>query len=142
MICVIANKTVAISVKCEPARTLLSDGTTCNMQQTTVIESDRVTIFARKDPTIAEINLSGNKKIFFLPIRADKNFPNLTSLDAHDCSISSISKEPFRNSWPLKKLNLTQNYIENIPVNTFDDLAKLQVIAIGINCSSEHFVSN
>lgn len=75
--------------------------------------------------------MGGNKKIFFLPIRIDRNFPNLTVYDAHACSISTISKEPFRNAWPLKQLNLNQNNIANIPINSFDDLANLDTLTIG-----------
>lgn len=133
IICVITLRhTIAISVKCELDVTSLGDEMTCNMQQTTTIDSDKVSIASKRDETISELNMSGNKKIFFLPIRADKNFPNLTKYNAHDCSLTSLSMEPFRNLRTLKMLNLNKNRIENIAINSFDDLADLEALVLGM----------
>lgn len=66
-----------------------------------------------------------------MPIRVDKNFPNLTSYDARDCSIISISKENFRNTFSLQVLNLNQNQIGDFPSNTFDDPGKLTSLSLG-----------
>lgn len=136
-----ARKALADSVECENDQSLVDKNKACNMLQTTAINSDEVTIFSPKDATVRILNLSDNKKILFLPIRVDKNFPNLTSIDAHGCSLTTISKYPFYNLRSLKQLNLNQNQIEKISFNSFNDLHSLEVLILGMaDHSFNHFM--
>lgn len=120
---------IAAELKCEPGNVIGQK--TCHMQQTTTIDSDKDTIASKRDEIVSQLNLSGNKKIFFLPIRVDESFPNLTGYDAHDCSLTSLSLEPFRNLRKLKYLTLNQNQIEYIDTDTFTDLGFLEYLALG-----------
>lgn len=119
-------------ILCESFTSTFRDEKSCNMHEKTVIDSNKRSIAMKRDVSIVLLHLTGNKKISFLPIRVDKNFPNLTNYDAPDCSIISISKENFRNVWYLKKLNLNQNKIQSFPSNTFDDLNSLTSLSLGM----------
>lgn len=104
----------------------------CSIPETTGIDSDNFTISTRRDSAIAGLQFR-NKNIIFLPTRVDKNFPNLKTYDAFDCSIKSISRENFRNLFKLNILNLNTNNIYEIPSDAFDDLSELATLILGKN---------
>lgn len=126
------NNVTAARISCESFTSTFREEKACNMHQKTIIDSNKTTIKMARDISIVILNLVGNKRISFLPIRVDKNFPNLTRYDANDCSIVSIYKENFRNVWYLKTLHLHQNKIQKIPLNTFDDLGSLTALSLGM----------
>lgn len=119
-----------VQIPCEIIE--IEDQKTCSVPETTGIESFNFTISARRDSTIERLQFR-NKNIIFLPTRVDKNFPNLKTYDAFDCSIKSISRENFRNLFKLIILNLNTNNISEISSDAFNDLSELSILILGKN---------
>jgi acid phosphatase class B len=103
---------------------------TCDMDGTTKIDSLGFAIVSTKDETVAAIQFARNKKVFFLPEKANEKFPNLVLYSANECSIKAISKINFKGLKNLKSLYLYQNQIEKILSDTFEDLTSLKEIEL------------
>lgn len=117
----------ALEVECENVERFGS-GYNCIMKATTEITSDDTKITDGRNMSITTIEFSGNRKIFFLPIDIHEKIPNLLSIYAQRCSISSISKKNFNKLSELKNLNLCENRIEKIESDTFEDLLNLRSV--------------
>lgn len=103
---------------------------TCFMDDETRIISDDFTIdLAHTD--IVGLLLEHNQNILYLPINIHEAFPNLIGLTAYDCHVNAISNKNFKNLGSLKELHLSNNYIEKIFSNTFEDLYSLEVVFLG-----------
>lgn len=105
---------------------------TCFLQQTTVINEPNLKISTDLDGSlfVRALDFFNNKKISFLPIQVDENFPNLLVYYADYCSIEKISKQNFKNLLKLKLLNLDNNKIQDIQGGTFGDLKNLEEISL------------
>lgn len=98
---------------------------TCTANETTMINSDDMTIADRRSDFIENLNFQGNKKIEFLPIRTFWKFPQLAFYFASDCSIRNVSKKHFERLDRLRILHLRRNLIENFKSDTFRGLTNL-----------------
>lgn len=99
---------------------------TCFMMQSTSIDELEVTISTSHDESIGAIDFYGNKNIVYLPIKVNKNFPNLSSYDAARCSIKEISQKNLKGLGMLRVLWLHDNQIEKIMSDLFHDLVLLE----------------
>lgn len=94
---------------------------------TTGIDSMGVSVsISAKSNETKWLSMWNNKKIFYLPTDLDQTFSNLIQIVAADCSIKSIHKENFKNLKNLKYLWLDGNRLEEVAINTFDDLESLE----------------
>lgn len=65
------------------------------MQSTTQINETDAIISTRND-SILGLTMTGNKKLFYLPIQIDEKFPSLMAYEAPRCSIKEIFKRNFK----------------------------------------------
>lgn len=100
----------------------------CLMTDETSIGSNKVSISSPRDEVIKGLTFHWNKKVLFLPIKIAEVFPFLEALIAFECSLTTISKENFRNLKSLRRLDLDNNNIEKIYKNTFEDLTSLELL--------------
>lgn len=133
----VAYQALAKEVKCESVlnRNFSSGGVentlSCLMNKTTVIDSIGFTISTPRNETIGALEMNNNSKIRFLPEEVGEQFPNLLAYYAFSCSLTEVSKINFQSLFNLKVLVLNSNKIENIAVNTFEDLKSLVVLNLG-----------
>lgn len=99
---------------------------TCFMNHVTAIGSPMFRISSPKDDRVEGLYFWKNKKIRFLPEKVAERFPHLLMYAAWECSLTEISKSNFRSLARLTFLGLSQNQIEKIAGNTFEDLASLE----------------
>lgn len=128
---VLLSVSEANEVNCERMKFALDEETpvkTCYMKNTTKILKAGSIISLPRDEEMKKLNFRTNKKIFFLPIKISKSFPDLLVLDAGRCSLKKIARESFQGLQNLQKLFLDQNRIEKVPKNTFEDLIELLII--------------
>lgn len=97
---------------------------TCFMKTNTSITTPDVKV--SKNETIGGLDFYSNKNISYLPIKLYESFPNLTYLFAQSCSLATISKENFKQLYKLRWISLSQNKIERIPSDVFEDLQYLE----------------
>lgn len=124
---------MAKEVSCES----VSDGSwenvgnvkTCYMDKTSSIKEPDVTVF-KHDELMSAMWLAYNKKIVYLPVGVGETFPNLLIYHARGCSIKEIMRKNFKSLSKLKILFLSNNQIENISSETFNDLASLQSLRL------------
>jgi Leucine-rich repeat (LRR) protein len=100
---------------------------TCLMNETTVINEENVSVSNRDENTLG-FTFEENKNIFVLPIGAAEAFPNLLVYNAYKCKISEVSKKHFAGLKKLQTMLLSNNQIENIPSDLFEDLTSLVII--------------
>lgn len=74
---------------------------------------------------------TANSNIKFLPVKIAEKFPDLLFLTAASCDIKIIKAENFKSLWALKKLDLTNNQIENIESEVLEDLQSLEYLWLG-----------
>lgn len=99
---------------------------TCFLNGITTIDSRGFFISSANDHGMQQLSMVDNKKVFFLPDNIDEKLPNLLKIDAHSCSIKSISNGVFDNLAKLKELFLHYNQISEIESETFKDLISLE----------------
>ena len=92
------------------------------------VDNPGYSISSSKDENVLGLWFDHNRKIFYLPENISDKFPNLVGLSAELCSIKALRRENFKNLHKLKYLWLTQNSLEMIPSNTFDDLVALETL--------------
>lgn len=103
----------------------------CFMDQKTKIESQNSTVEVHYFNTnVNELQFTGNKKIFYLPVRLDETFFNLIAYFADSCSLTIITKENFANLRSLKFLLLADNQIQVIRSETFQDFTSLETLKL------------
>ena len=125
MICC-SKGVLADQVSCERNnRRNLRSSKTCRMSGTTEINTADTTI-ATRDESIERLAFNHNRNIKFLPIEVSEKFPNLMGLEAGDCSLTTISKENFKDLTKLRLLGLYYNQIEKIRSDVFGDLVALE----------------
>lgn len=100
------------------------------MDDETRLISDDFTIDLTHEDVVGLL-LEHNQNILYLPINIHEAFPNLIGLSAYDCHVLAISNKNFKNLESLKELHLSNNYIEIIFSNTFEDLYSLEVVFLG-----------
>lgn len=100
------------------------------MDQVTAINDKDVTI-SNRDKTVNGLWFYKNKKLFFLPVKVGKIFPNLQYYTAHSCAIKEVKKENFQGLVKLQNLWLSDNQIEKVPSDTFESLRKLTHLDLG-----------
>lgn len=120
-------KSSEADVRCENVQDI---GEKCLMQSSTSIREYGVTIWNRGD-SIKELNFSGNRNIFFLPVYVGYRFPNMKIYNARYCSIKTISKTNFQYLYSLTHVYLMNNQIEALYMETFEGLDNLEVIWFG-----------
>lgn len=104
----------------------------CHMEKTTKINLTGVTISSKRDDSVKVITFSGNRQIFFLPIRVHEKLPSLVDIYADRCSISVITKINFEGLSQLESLFLNSNKIKRINGDTFEGLTKLREIFLSM----------
>lgn len=122
-----AQRTVSCeSLSSVTTHTNLGEVNTCNMKLCTAINEPKISISHPND--VGQLDLSGNKKIEFLPIDIHITFPNLLGFYASECSVKSVGNENFRYLRKLRNLNLGSNQIEKIIDETFAGLEMLEYL--------------
>lgn len=106
---------------------------TCRMRSSTSINSFGIIIESSKDESVKGLSFYTNKNISFLPVNVAEVFPDLEGYSADDCSIKIVSKIYFQNLSKLTTLGLSNNLIERIPTNTFEDLTSVEIITLRKN---------
>jgi Leucine-rich repeat (LRR) protein len=101
------------------------------MRVETSINVPNVTISNKCEEFNSGFNFNYNKKIFYLPIDVAEKFPYLTVYGASDCSVKEISKLNFNGLKNLNILELSNNQIEKIDSDTFQDLVALEKLDLG-----------
>lgn len=79
---------------------------------------------------VTVLNLPGSKKVLFLPIRVDRNFPDLFMYSANNNFLQKIARINFLNLKHLVILSLGDNQIDRIDEDTFEDLESLQLLVL------------
>lgn len=124
------RKSFAYQISCEVIFKTIDEKLVCNMQERATIDFSNFTFSPQSDNSLTWLNFAGNKNIFYLPVRISKSFPNMTIIDANECSLITLSKRTFRNLERLGWLNVEQNNIENIPDDVFEDLVLLETLML------------
>lgn len=100
------------------------------MNHRTSIDSTGVSISGRRENSIRGFDFDKNKKVFYLPEKIYKIYPNTLGIFASNCLIYNISKENFEGLQKLRYLNLHTNAIETITNETFEDNPDLEKIVL------------
>lgn len=103
---------------------------TCFMQHSTVVDAPDFIISTPRDETVEGLRFTHNKNIFFLPTETAKTFPNLIMYSAWNCSIKVVKKENFKNLNTIVAIYLSDNQIETVSSDTFEDLTSLEMISL------------
>lgn len=133
MFCVLTlSESTGMRIACESVRSekyfYLDRQKTCSIPNT-AINSDDTTV--AKAGSVTAISFNGNKKVKFLPVEVAFTFPNLVYYSALNCSIKVILKKHFKDLKKLKILILSENQIEIIRKDVFEDLRLLEFIDLG-----------
>jgi hypothetical protein len=110
----------------------------CRMKQSTAITAKGYEI-SNRDASVKGLEFFGNVKILFLPNRVNEAFPDLVGYLAWSCSLTTISRENFKNLSKVKLLGLQGNQITTIHSDTFMDLISLEVLHLG---EQNYFILN
>lgn len=102
----------------------------CNMK-TTIIDSEGFLITTPADSSVEGFASYGNKNLKFMPENLAEKLPNLIIIWAQSCSIEKLSKKNFQNLNKLRGLALSNNLIEKITSDTFEDLVSLTHLYLG-----------
>lgn len=105
---------------------------TCFVKNSTSITEPDFEMSGVFDLTITGVAFMDNNKILYLPVLISEIYPNLVTFSAVGSSFTSVSKENFKNLRKVKHLRLSRNMIENLNINSFEDLAQLQEIYLSI----------
>jgi Leucine rich repeat len=128
------NEVKSKEIACESIKVakdrVKNDETTCFMNDKTAIDTKDVTISIRHY-SVETLTFHSNKKISYLPVNIDKNFPNLTRYDASFCNISEVSRNNFKGLKKLIILILDHNQIEKIEDESFKDLTEMTHLDLG-----------
>lgn len=100
----------------------------CYMEKKSRIISTGYEIDTRKIDHVIGIVFDYNFKIFYLPEKVHKKFPNLQGISAENCSVKSISRNNFAKLPSLSVLLLNGNKITAITSDTFVDNINLLFI--------------
>lgn len=125
-------KSSSEEIDCENIKNHYKWGQTCIMYQTTEINFDDVELFL-EDVSMRGINFHNNRKINYLPVKVDRNFPNLLGYFASFCSLTSVSKLNFQGLIQLTWLSLSNNQIASVANNTFEDLIMIESLYLHNN---------
>lgn len=117
-------------VQCEKIN-FLNEFKTCFMNGSTKIGSQGFLISSAEDRDMKLLHIGNNKNVFFLPENVDEKYPNLEAIRAMGCSIKSIPKGVCGNLVLLKRLQLRNNQIEEIEIETFRNLKSLEELNLG-----------
>lgn len=118
----------AVKVNCEKIERFSEYKNACYLNESSVIEANKVTFTGPDKSEINAILFDDNKRIRFLPVNIYKKFPNLEFFSSRNTSVKEISALNFKFLASLKVLNLQENQIEFIPDYCFDGLTRLNEI--------------
>ena len=102
---------------------------TCCMNSLTAIDEPSTQILT-VDSSVQGLYMWNNRKIKYLPKFVDESFPNLLAYGANSLSLTSIEKANFKGLFKLKALWLSDNEIETVPSNVFEDLISLESFSL------------
>lgn len=102
----------------------------CFINQTEINSND-VSITPGAYDSVKGLYLLSNMNAKYLPVKIHITFPNLVAISARDCAIKSIAKVNFEGLSELKTLTLSNNQIESIDSDSFDDLLMVRRILLG-----------
>lgn len=74
-----------------------------------------------------------NSKLYYVPTKIEDHFYNLVALQITDCDLVSISKDDLPPSIALKELLLSDNRIESLPADLFDNTPSLEILSFRNN---------
>lgn len=103
----------------------------CFMSDKTSIFSANITVSFMANEGVDGMWFEKNKAIRYLPINIYEVFPNIREYWARECAIKAIFKKNFRKLTQLKELFLSNNFIDTVPSNAFEDLIKLRWVRLG-----------
>ncbi|CAG9811068.1 unnamed protein product [Chironomus riparius] len=110
-----------------------------NAGQNSILEIIKAFSYVKRDLTdyevkqATEVDISDRFMSIHMPFEIGKNFPKLEALWVVKSKIKFIKKDNFAKMVDLKALNLYENQIEEIPVDTFTDLPNLEFLDIDNN---------
>lgn len=108
---------------------------TCAMKHTTAILEDDVGI-SSVSGSVQGLTFTKNKKVFFLPVNVAESFPNLTAYSGTETSIKDVAKKNFKGLRKLRSLDLSDNQIDLVQTDTFEDLVNLEILFL---CKNFYF---
>lgn len=99
--------------------------------ETCFIQEQRIGSLGYSIGSLHDENVTGlwfddNEDLFYLPENVSRTYPNLQGLSAERCSLRAIGKDNFRGLKSLRFLWLTNNMLERIPSDTFQELVSLE----------------
>jgi Leucine-rich repeat (LRR) protein len=128
--CLVASEPSENKVDCEEIKdkfwSFIGNVKSCFMRDKTSIAYDDSVIDSPRNETIRALTFEQNWNIFYLPVEIAEVFPNLEAYSAWDCSLETVSNKNFKNLTRLMVLNLSNNKIATIEMDTFEDLAGLR----------------
>ena len=98
------------------------------LENTTINGSD--VIISTKSQNILALYFYPNLLMFHLPTKVAESFPNLVFYKATLNSVMEISNKNFKNLYEMRHLDLSNNQIEKIYSDTFEDLINLEIILL------------
>lgn len=98
---------------------------TCWIYQSTTINTTGITLTSTSNEVTA-ISFWRSNQIFFLPENISVNFPNLTFYDAYNNALNEVTKSNFNSLTRVRWLHLSENKLERIANNTFEDMTALE----------------
>lgn len=105
--------------------------TCCELEAGTFIDAPDYTFKADEERINTEyLHIRYQQNIHFLPILLHERFPDLEFYDIRSTATPKISKKNFEKLVKLKGLKLTDNQIEVIKSDTFEDLISLRELRL------------
>jgi Leucine-rich repeat (LRR) protein len=135
--CLVASESSKNEVNCEEVKdkywNFVGDVKSCFMRVKTSIAYDDSVIDSPRNETIRALTFEQNRKILYLPVEIAEVFPNLEAYAAWECSLETVSNKNFKNLRQLKLLNIRNNKISTIEIDTFEDLTQLRELHLSKN---------
>lgn len=105
----------------------------CEIEEGAHIHTPDYSIAAERRYTNFEvITIIHQRNVEFLPVSVYETFPNLKFYFVFNAPIQKITKKNFEKMFKLVELKLSNNQIEMIRSDTFEDLTSLRELAISM----------
>lgn len=86
--------------------------------------------YNNNDVLIVEFN---HQKISYLPSGISKFFPNAETFKVHSSGLLALDRRSFLGLFDIKELSFYNNWISEIPEDTFNDLVKMESLSLSQN---------
>lgn len=97
--------------------------TTCTFSHT--MHTEYLVLGSELNTTVERFEISGNKKVKFLPRLIGEKFPNLKEFRLDRCGLTVVRKYYFKGMRSVRFMNLHDNEINIIEPESFNDLVSV-----------------